>query len=68
MEQFIMLHRKVSAADVVIDNFNQKNYRSKWCKEWLKNHANFSQVNLLNELSVYAQEDLKNFLRMDETH
>lgn len=63
-----MSHRKVSAAVVVIHNFNQKNKRSKWCKEWLKKRDNFSYVNLLNELRVSAQEDLKNFLRMDETH
>jgi len=43
----------------------KKRERSVWVKEWLSKRAQYSHVNLINELRI-CPKDWQNYLRMDE--
>jgi len=43
----------------------KKRERSVWVKEWMSKRAQYSHVNLINELRI-CPKDWQNYLRMDE--
>nr|CAI5840130.1 unnamed protein product [Callosobruchus analis] len=62
----IMSQEECAAAFVVIYRNKKKKRKNIWVKEWLQKRSILSHIQLIKELRNSSENDLKNYLRMNE--